>query len=84
MLPRELPKMTKGQLAEIDLGRKLALKTVRAAEAAEAAAKAANQAKRKAEAREARDTKTLDELRATGTARGGTSRAGPRSTGRKS
>jgi hypothetical protein len=75
MLPRELPKMTKGQLAEIDLAHKLAAKEARAAEkaardAAEAARKAAAREKRKALNREARDTKTLEELKAIGVARG--------------
>lgn len=75
VLPKELPRMTKGQLAELTLAKRLADKAAKAEakaakEAAEAAAKAAAQEERKARNKEARDAKTLDELKAIGAARG--------------
>ena len=75
VLPKELPRMTRGQLAQIDLATRLAAKSAKAEakaikDAADLARKEAARAKRKALNREARDTKTLDELKAIGVARG--------------
>lgn len=74
VVPKELPRMTKGQLAELSLATKLASQAIKAAakaakETAEAARKAASKQKRKAELRENRDAKTMDELRKVGEAR---------------
>lgn len=71
LVPKELPRMTKGQLAELKRAELEAARRAREeARAKKAAEKEARAAKALAEAREVRECKTLEDLKALGKRRG--------------